>query len=411
VRKLSWKLVATTSLAVTVAAFLGLIVAVPAATATTASHKPSTNVLLPVSVAKQAGFTKVVAAPSASTDTSVTGCPDGAQEEFANVSGKLGLASEVLYCSSAADATKLLKNFAATGKAQARLSPPKGLGSTAVERVGSGSTYLIVWRRGSAIELTGLSTDLASSSTTSTTTPPTVPLTAHNQQVLANSATQQNTRFKNVVVSSGTGGSAADAKAQAAANAISVAAGCPKNPATALKKTKWSTAPAMTIDPAKTYTATVKTDVGSFVIALDAKDAPQTVNNFVFLAQHHFFDCVIFHRVIPGFVDQTGDPTGTGSGGPGYTIPDEYPAKASNAADQYPLGSVAMANTGQPNTGGSQWLVVAGAQGESLPASYSLFGHVSSGLSVVEKINAQGSASGVPPDVTHRMLKVTITSS
>ena len=167
----------------------------------------------------------------------------------------------------------------------------------------------------------------------------------------------------------------------------------------------------MTIDPAKTYTATVKTDVGTFVIALDAKDAPQTVNNFVFLAQHRFFDCVIFHRVIPGFMDQTGDPTGTGSGGPGYTIPDELPAKASNPADQYPLGSVAMANTGQPHSGGSQWFIVAGAEGESLANSYSLFGHVTSGMSVVEKINAQGSASGVPPDVTHRMLKVTITSS
>ena len=106
--------------------------------------------------------------------------------------------------------------------------------------------------------------------------------------------------------------------------------------------------------------------MGTFVIALDAKAAPQTVNNFVFLAQHHFFDCVIFHRVIPGFVDQTGDPTGTGSGGPGYTIPDELPAKASNPADQYPLGSVAMANTGQPHSGGSQWFIVAGTQGESL---------------------------------------------
>jgi cyclophilin family peptidyl-prolyl cis-trans isomerase len=224
-------------------------------------------------------------------------------------------------------------------------------------------------------------------------------------------ATQQNARFKSVAVSLGVSGSAADAKAQAAANATSAAAGCPKSPATPLTKTKYSSAPAMTIDPAKTYTATVKTDVGTFVVALDAKDAPQTVNSFVFLAQHGFYNCVIFLRVIPKFVDQTGDPTGTGSGGPGYTLPDEYPAKASNAADQYPLGSVAMANTGQPHTGGSQWFIVAGAEGESLPASYSLFGHVTSGLSVVEKINAQGSASGVPPDVTHRMLKVTITSS
>jgi cyclophilin family peptidyl-prolyl cis-trans isomerase len=200
-------------------------------------------------------------------------------------------------------------------------------------------------------------------------------------------------------------------KAQAAANATSVAAGCPKNPATALQKPKWSSAPATIIDSAKTYRATVKTDVGTFVIALDAKDAPQTVNNFVFLAQHRFFDCVIFHRVIPGFVDQTGDPTGTGSGGPGYTIPDELPAKASNPNDQYPLGSVAMANTGQPHSGGSQWFIIAGTQGESLSNAYSLFGHVTSGMSVVEKINSQGSASGVPPDVTHRMLKVTITSS
>jgi cyclophilin family peptidyl-prolyl cis-trans isomerase len=178
-----------------------------------------------------------------------------------------------------------------------------------------------------------------------------------------------------------------------------------------LQKPKWSSAPATIIDAAKTYTATVKTDAGTFVIGLDAKHAPQTVNSFVFLAQHRFFNCVIFHRVISGFVDQTGDPTGTGGGGPGYTIPDELPAKASNPANQYPLGSVAMANTGQPHSGGSQWFIIAGAQGESLPASYSLFGRVTSGMSVVEKINAQGSASGVPPDVTHRMLKVTITAS
>jgi cyclophilin family peptidyl-prolyl cis-trans isomerase len=405
------KLVATTSLALTVAAFSGLIVAAPAATASTAGSKPSISVLLPESAAKAAGFTDVVNAPTSSTATSVTGCPDGAQEELANVSGKLGLVSEVLYCASSADVTKLLKNVASAGMTQAGLKPPKGLGSTAVERAEAGSNYLIVWRRGTAFELTGLSTNLSSSSTTSTTTPTTVPMTAHDQQLLSNAATQQNAKFRSLAVSSGTGGSAADAKAQAAANATSVAAGCPKDPATALKKTKWSSAPTMTIDTAKTYTATVKTDVGTFVIALDAKDAPKTVNNFVFLAQHGFFNCVIFLRVIPAFVDQTGDPTGTGSGGPGYTIPDEYPAKASNPSDQYPLGAVAMANTGQPHTGGSQWFIVAGAQGESLPASYSLFGHVTSGQSVVEKINTQGSASGVPPDVTHRMLKVTIASS
>jgi cyclophilin family peptidyl-prolyl cis-trans isomerase len=410
VRKLTLKLVAMTSPAVTVAAFLGLTVGVPAATGSTAASKPSTNVLVSLAAAKKAGFTETVYAPTSSAATGVTGCPDGAQEEFANASAKLGLASEVLYCASSADATKLLKSVISSGKAQAGLTPPKGLGSTAVERVESGSNYLIVWRRGTAFELTALSTDISSSSSTSTTST-TVPLTAHDQQVLANAATQQNARFKSLAVSPGPAASAANAKAQAAANAASVAAGCPKSPSTALKKMKWSNPPSLTIDPAKTYTATVKTDLGTFVIALDAKDAPQTVNNFVFLAQHRFFNCATFLRVIPTFVDQTGDPTGTGSGGPGYTIPDEYPAKASNPSDQYPLGSVAMANTGQPNTGGSQWFVVAGTQGESLSASYSLFGHVTSGLSVVEKINAQGSAAGIPPDVTHRMLKVTVTSS
>jgi cyclophilin family peptidyl-prolyl cis-trans isomerase len=411
VRKLTLKLAATASIGATVVALIGAIVVAPAAAGTYAAAAPSTSVLVPASVAKQAGLTKVVEAPSATTDTSVTGCPYGAEEEFASTADNLGLVSEVLYCQSTAAATSLLKNFVASAKSQPGLSPPKGLGSTAVARLGSDSTYLIAWRRGAAVEVTGLSTDLSATSTTSTTTATTVPLTAHDRQVLANAATEQNGRFKSVSVSSGTTGSAADAKAQAAANKIAVAAGCPKSPTTALTKTKWSSAPAMTIDPTKTYTATVKTDVGTFVVALDAKAAPKTVNNFVFLAQHQFFNCVIFHRVIPSFVDQTGDPTGTGSGGPGYTIPDELPAKASNAADQYPLGSVAMANTGQPNTGGSQWFVVAGAQGESLPNSYSLFGHVTSGMSVVEKINAQGSASGTPPDVTHRMLKVTITSS
>lgn len=376
-----------------------------------AASKPTTSVLVPVAAAKAAGFTTAVDAPTASTSTGVTGCPDGAQEEYAATTGNLQLLSEVLFCNSVADASTLLKSVKSNGKALPGMSPPKALGSTAVERLGSNSTYLIAWRRGSAFELTGISTGAPASSTSTTTTATPVPLTASGQQALAKAATEQNSRFTSVKVSSGSTGSKANTKAQATANAAAVAAGCPKSPATVLKKSKWSSAPAMTINAAKTYTATVKTDLGTFVIALDAKDDPITVNNFVFLAQHKFFDCVIFHRVIPGFVDQTGDPTGTGSGGPGYTIADELPAKAANAADQYPLGSVAMANTGQPHTGGSQWFVIAGTQGESLANSYSLFGHVTSGMSVVKKINAQGSASGVPPDVTHRMLKVTITSS
>jgi cyclophilin family peptidyl-prolyl cis-trans isomerase len=408
VRKLIRRLVATVGIGATVVATAGLLQSTTTAGASTASA-PSTAVLVPVAFAKHAGFAKVLDKPTASTATSVAGCPDGAQEAFVDVSGNRELLSQVLYCSSSAGATTLLHNFMSNSEAVG-LKPPKALGPTAVERLGSGSSYLIVWKRGTALELTGLTTNASSSSTTTTTAATPVPLSASNQRALASAATVQNADFHSFAATSGTGATAADRKAQAAADAVSVAAGCPENPKTALTKTKWSAAPAMTIDPSKTYTATVKTDVGTFVIALDPTAAPKTVNNFVFLAQHHFFDCVIFHRVIPSFVDQTGDPTGTGSGGPGYTIPDELPAKAANAADQYPLGSVAMANTGQPDSGGSQWFVVAGTAGESLTNTYSLFGRVTSGMSIVQKINAQGNASGTP-DVTHRMLKVTVTSS
>ena len=192
---------------------------------------------------------------------------------------------------------------------------------------------------------------------------------------------------------------------------MAVKAGCPASPKTTVNTQKYSSAPAMAIDTSKTYTATVVTTAGTFDIALDAKTAPTTVNNFVFLANKGYYHCVIFHRVIPQFMDQTGDPTGTGEGGPGYTIKDENPPKAANAAQQYPLGSVAMANTGQPNSGGSQFFIVAGPQGESLPNSYALFGSVTSGMDVVTTINQQGSAQGVPPDVTQRILSVTIHES
>ena len=203
-------------------------------------------------------------------------------------------------------------------------------------------------------------------------------------------------------------GNATDARLQAQANAVAVKAGCPASTKTRVNTQTYSSAPAMTIDTSKTYSATVKTTAGTFDIALDAKSAPGTVNNFVFLADKGYYHCVIFHRVIPQFMDQTGDPTGTGEGGPGYTIKDENPPKATNPSDQYPLGSVAMANTGSPNSGGSQFFVVAGPEGESLPNTYTLFGSVSSGMNVVDTINQQGSAQGVPPDVTQRIISVTI---
>lgn len=197
---------------------------------------------------------------------------------------------------------------------------------------------------------------------------------------------------------------------QTAANAKAVAAGCPASTSTRVNTLTFKTAPPMTINKAKTYEAHFTTTAGNFVVKLDPTTAPITVNNFVFLAEHKFYNCVIFHRVIPGFMIQGGDPTGTGSGGPGYTIPDENP-KVGNPT--YPLYSIAMANlgTGHPNSGGSQFFIVTGASGETLPNTYSLFGQVISGVNVVKTIQNEGSAAGVPPAVTNRMLSVTITES
>jgi cyclophilin family peptidyl-prolyl cis-trans isomerase len=127
-------------------------------------------------------------------------------------------------------------------------------------------------------------------------------------------------------------------------------------------------------------------------IALDPIAAPTAVNNFVFLARYHYFDGVVFHRVIPGFVLQGGDPTGTGRGGPGYRFDDELPAPG-----RYELGSLAMANAG-PNTNGSQFFVISGPSGVRLPPQYSLFGKVIAGLDVVAAIDAIGTSSGKPKE-------------
>lgn len=204
------------------------------------------------------------------------------------------------------------------------------------------------------------------------------------------------------------GGAAPGGISQAKANATAVAAGCPASTSTRVNTLTWSKSPAMTINTKKIYYAHFVTTAGAFVVKLDAQSAPITTNNFVFLAQHSFYKCVIFHRVIPGFVVQGGDPTGTGGGGPGYTIKDELP-KAGNPT--YPLYSLAMANTGQPDTGASQFFIITGPSGETLSNTYSLFGQVISGQNVVKILNAAGSAAGVPPTVTHRMLSVTISEA
>jgi cyclophilin family peptidyl-prolyl cis-trans isomerase len=148
----------------------------------------------------------------------------------------------------------------------------------------------------------------------------------------------------------------------------------------------------MCIDPAKRYTAEMVTNKGTLRIALDPAAAPNTVNSFVFLARYHYYDGIVFHRIIPGFVLQGGDPTGTGTGGPGYKFDDELPRPG-----RYELGSLAMANAG-PNTNGSQFFIISGPSGERLPPQYSLFGKVVSGLDVVEQIDAVGTKSGSPSE-------------
>ena len=117
--------------------------------------------------------------------------------------------------------------------------------------------------------------------------------------------------------------------------------------------------------------------MGTIVIALDALNAPVTVNNFVFLAGYHYYDGIIFHRIINGFVCQGGDPGGTGTGGPGYRFEDE-PVK-----NRYQIGSLAMANAG-PNTNGSQFFLISGPNGVTLPPQYNHFGQVVKGLDVVD---------------------------
>ena len=144
------------------------------------------------------------------------------------------------------------------------------------------------------------------------------------------------------------------------------------------KTQKFNDVPEMGIDTSKRYTATMDTSMGTMVIALDAINAPITVNNFVFLAGYHYYDGVIFHRIIQGFVCQGGDPEGSGRGGPGYRFEDE-PVVA-----EYTLGAVAMANAG-PNTNGSQFFIMHG-RAASLDGKYTIFGQVIEGMDVVNKI-------------------------
>ena len=167
---------------------------------------------------------------------------------------------------------------------------------------------------------------------------------------------------------------------------------------------QWSAAPTMAIDVKKTYEAVVDTTEGSMRASLFASESPKTVNNFVFLARANYYESVKFHRIMNGFMVQTGDPTGTGAGGPGYRFEDE-PVKR-----PYKRGTLAMANAG-PNTNGSQFFII--HRDYPLPPNYTIFGELKDGLDVLDKIantpviaSSRGEASVPSVDVRIRSVKI-----
>jgi peptidyl-prolyl cis-trans isomerase B (cyclophilin B) len=186
-----------------------------------------------------------------------------------------------------------------------------------------------------------------------------------------------------VAALAGCGGSG-DKSAPAPVATEASAVGCQVVDTSGLKpRTTTLPKPAVELDPAKTYVATVDTNCGKFEITLDAKRAPRTGGSFKYLADHRFYDGTLIHRIVPRFVLQGGDPQGTGEGGPGYSVVEKPPR-----ALKYTSGVAAMAKTAQeaPGTSGSQFFVVTGEDALTLPPDYALLGKVTGGDAVVQRI-------------------------
>ena len=190
-------------------------------------------------------------------------------------------------------------------------------------------------------------------------------------------------------------------------DAGAVASPCQPAEAPAPRDDGGQTAPTDTLDPALTWTLTFDTTCGSFVVTLDPAAAPETTASLVALAEAGFFDGIAFHRIVPGFVVQGGDQTGTGGGGPGYQTVDEPPADAT-----YTRGVVAMAKATDepPGTAGSQFFVVVG-EDAGLPAEYAIVGEVTEGLDVVELIGTLGDPATEKPTQVILINSVTAASS
>ncbi len=182
-----------------------------------------------------------------------------------------------------------------------------------------------------------------------------------------------------------------------------LANGCPSPRGDAPRRTHFSAYPPSCLNPADTYRATVVTTAGTFTMRLLPDLGPKSANAFYVLSLFHFYDGTTFFRVIPGFVIQGGSPTNRDTGSPGFSYADRTPP-----AGSYHYGTVAMANAGTPGTNGSQFFIVSGPAGEQLPPDYSIFGQVTSGFSVIARINAAGSTlnNGIPPHHTYRILAI-----
>jgi peptidyl-prolyl cis-trans isomerase B (cyclophilin B) len=203
----------------------------------------------------------------------------------------------------------------------------------------------------------------------------------------------------------GCGGCGDDDETAGTTAARGPTAGCAEVDAPAPKPDGGQKAPTAALDPSKTYRLVVDTSCGPFTIELDQASAPKTAASLVSLAEHGFFDGTTFHRVVPGFVIQGGDPTATGTGGPGYSTVDAPPPGTA-----YTKGVVAMAKGAAeaPGTSGSQFFVVTGADA-GLPPEYAVAGKVTEGMSAVEAIDALGVGDG-PPSMPVVIEKVTVES-
>ena len=171
-------------------------------------------------------------------------------------------------------------------------------------------------------------------------------------------------------------------------------------PAPEAKPKSWSSKPPMTIDTGKQYTATIETEKGDMVAELFARDVPETVNNFVFLAREGFYDGSTFHRVIPGFMAQGGDPTGTGRGDAGYKFDDEF------TEHKHEAGTLSMANSG-PNTNGAQFFITFAPQ-HGLDNKHSVFGQLIEGMDVLESLTPRDPSQN-PQFTGDKILRITIT--